>query len=140
MTTSSTQTKSELFADLLKTDNKINELGPAFRLLVHLLFVHPLDKPTNYRDLAQTLGKDKKTIEKWVSTLEQLGCATHKRTGNSVKISLTDRYLTIATSSDRIIEKGVECPYLNEPRFQTLLKYYEGSKLSDSRLAITAVC
>jgi len=133
------KSKSELFAERIQSDEKLNAIGPAFRLLVHLLFVGPLGVSTTYAELGQTLGKNKKTIEKWVAILDRNGFLSHERTGNGVAIRLADRYLTIAKASDRILEHREPYPHAANPRFNALQMMFEASELSGRRLKVELV-
>ena len=133
------KSKAQLFAECLQTDESIDNLGTAFRLLVHLLFSDVPGQPTTYGQLGQELKKDKKTIEKWVGILSKNGFLSHKRVGNGILISLAPRYLTIASTSDRMPEKTEANPNAENPRYQALVRCFEASEISANKLRIEVV-
>lgn len=109
MTLSSTKPSSmraQLLSEIYSDPDVHRKIGAAAPLFSYLLHVAEGAYRGTYERLAESLGKSGRAVKDWAVLLEKNGLAVRKQHSRQIEISLTPRYLTIATTSDRMPDEA----------------------------------
>ncbi len=140
MNENKTLDRNALLTELMSNHALLDDIGSAWRLFFHLVFVEKGNMVGTYDEIGESLGENGRTMRNWVKQLEKPGIIQCQPKGRRIEIKLLEPHIFIARAAGHIPEVHAEVPaYFKNNKFQGLLKIYEGAELAGSGLELKAI-
>ena len=133
------RTKTDLLAALVADHEICEAIGPAWRLLMHLMLQTNGRMIGSYETIAETLGASPSTLRKWVVRLRDNDFLCLASKGQRIEMSLTEDYMIVAQAPNAMSLEIKDNEEEETPRIRAARKIVKLSEELGSQVEVKLV-
>lgn len=114
----------------------LDDIGSAWRLFVHLMFVSQGSLIGTHDEIAQLLSTNPKSLSNWTNTLVKHGIAKSQRKGKGIEITLGKEHMAIAEALVTEPKQSEPIQEEQDPELKKLIVLYKAAKETKTRFHI----
>jgi len=136
MNENKTLDRNALLTELMSNHALLDDIGSAWRLFFHLVFVEKGNLIGTHDEIAQLLSTNPKSLSNWTNTLVKHGIAKSQRKGKGIEITLGKEHMAIAEALVTEPKQSEPIQEEQDPELKRLIVLYKAAKETKTRIQL----